>query len=286
MRKRALLLLACGLIAMLVRPSVAQPVTIELLGDADYFPYSHARDGELAGFYPELIRMLDASLPDVDIVLRPVPWKRGLLMVERGDAAGLLPPYRLENERGYMAPYSAPLGTEQVVIVCREDRLPEGFAGRWPDDYVGMTISNNLGFALQSAPFWAPVREGRIRRMEFPSNEANVIELAVFGRVDCYINDRTAIALSLQRLRERLAREARAHVLAPLRETLALAPLTAHVGYSAVQYAARPELRAFVARFDEALRALQASPDHEAFVTGYWRALGAGQAPREPASER
>ncbi len=280
MEKLALRMLACCVAAALATPAAAQPVTIELLGDADYFPYAYARDGVLEGFYPELIRAVDATLPDFDIVLKPVPWKRGLLLVERGEVAGLLPPYRLEGERSFMAPYSAALGSEHVVIMCREDRLDDGFAGHWPDDYAGMTISNNLGFALQSAPFWAPVREGRIRRVEFPSNEANVIELAAFGRVDCYINDRTAIELSLERLRKRLDREARGHVLAPLRETMALAPLTAHVGYSAAQYAARPELREFVTRFDAALRALQASPAHQEAVSAYWLALRAapGQA--------
>lgn len=251
------------------------PVVVELLGDADYFPYSYVQDGELRGLYPEIIRRIDEMLPDFVVVMKPVPWKRGLLMIERGEAAGLFPPYRHDAERPYIRPYSEPLGIERVVIVCREDRIPARFAGRWPDDYMGMTVSNNLGFSMQPPPFWSAVEEGHIRRREFASNADSLLEMVAYGRVDCYINDRRAIAVSLARLRKRLLGDVHARPFAPVRETLALEEQFAHVGYSAVRYDSAPEVRAFARRFDDALMTLKAGPEYQALVTDYWARVSA-----------
>lgn len=251
------------------------PVVVELLGDADYFPYSFVRNGELRGLYPEVIRRIDEALPEFVIVMKPVPWKRGLLMIERGEAAGLFPPYRHESERPYIRPYSEPLGIESVVIVCREDRVAANFAGRWPDDYIGMTVSTNLGFSMQPPPFWAAVEDGRVKRREFANNEANLLEMVAYGRVDCYINDRRAIEVSLAHLRKRLLGDVHARPFAPVRETLAVEDHTAHVGYSAVRYDSEPELRAFARRFDEALVALKAGSGYRALIEDYWASASA-----------
>lgn len=249
------------------------PVRVTLHGDADYFPYSYVKGNVLRGLYPEIIRKVDERLPDYEIVLEPIPWRRGLVMLEEGEAFGLFPPYRFEAERPYIKPYSAPLGSENLVIVCREDRLPSDFKGRWPEDYKGMTVSVNLGFAVQSKPFWASIHNGSVKRAEFPSNSENLIQLAAFGSVDCYANDRNAISASYARLVKRFGDGTAERDLAPIRETTVLSPQTAHIGYAA-RYAEHFAYGAdFIKLFDEALREFQASPEYESFVTKFWAEL-------------
>lgn len=251
----------------------ATPVRVTLYGDADYFPYSYARDGELKGLYAELIRRVDEKLPEYEIKLRPVPWKRGLVMLESGEAFGLFPPYRFERERPFIKPYSAPLGDENLVIVCREDRLSSDFQGRWPEDYRGKTVSVNLGYAVQSESFWAAIREGSVKRAEFPSNADNLIQMAAFGNVDCYANDREAISASHARLAKRLGDGADTRQLAPIRETTVLSPQTAHIGYTARHAEHFPYGDDFIRRFDEALLAFRASTEYPPFIAGFWSGL-------------
>lgn len=264
----------CACMAMSGMASAAgesnSPVRVTLHGDADYFPYSYAEGNVLKGLYSELIREIDARLPEYEIVLEPIPWKRGLVMLQEGEAFGLFPPYRFEAERPFIKPYSASLGNEDLVIVCREDRLPSDFKGRWPEDYEGMTLSVNLGFAVQSEPFWAAIRAGRVKRAEFPSNSESLIQLAAFGNVDCYVNDRDAISASHARLVKRFGYGTAERKLAPIRETTVLSPQTAHIGYAARHAEHFAYGADFIERFDEALRAFQASPEYESFVSKFW----------------
>lgn len=259
--------------AAIAAGNTAAPVRVLLHGDADYFPYSYAEGKLLRGFYAELIRRVDEILPEYEIALEPIPWKRGLVMLEEGEAFGLFPPYRFEAERAYIGPYSAPLGRENLVIVCREDRLASDFKGRWPEDFKGKTVSVNLGFAVQSEPFWAAVRDGSVKRAEYSGNTENLIQLAAFGNVDCYMNDRYAIAASHGRLVKRFDDGAAGHRLAPIRETTILSPQTAHIGY-AVKHAERFAYGAdFIERFDAALLAFQASPEYRQFAMQFWADL-------------
>lgn len=269
---RVLVLCACVTmpgIASAAGDSIA-PVRVTLHGDTDYFPYSYAEGNVLKGLYPALIRKIDERLPGYEIALEPIPWKRGLVLLQEGEAFGLFPPYRFELERPYIKPYSAPLGKENLVIVCREDRLPSDFKGRWPEDYEGMTLSVNLGFAVQSEPFWAAIRSGSVKRAEFPSNSESLIQLAAFGNVDCYANDRDAISASHARLVKRFGGGAADRKLAPIRVTTVLSPQTAHIGYTARHAEHFVYGADFIERFDEALRAFQASPEYESFVSRFW----------------
>jgi polar amino acid transport system substrate-binding protein len=217
-----------------------------------------------------LLRRIDALMPDYEIELRPVPWKRGLRMLETGQAFGLYPPYRLEAERPYIVHYSAPLATEHLVIVCRDDRIPPDFKGRWPRDFLGRTLSTNLGYALQTGDFWKPIQEGRIRHLEFPGNRENLVQMAVLGKVDCYANDRSAIDLSYGQLASQLAQSGKADTLARIREVTVLESQTAHVGYGRVDDQHFPDGGAFIRRFDQTLEAFKATPEYRRLIDEFW----------------
>lgn len=251
------------------------PTPVELWGDGDYYPYSYVEDGRLTGLYPELIRKLANLMPEFEITLQPIPWKRGLLMLQRGEAFALFPPYQLPADRPFISSYSRALGTEHVVIVCRDDRVAEDFSGVWPDSYGGLTVSSNLGFLLQSGDFWEAGVAAGVKRLEFVSNMENLIQMAAIGRVDCYANDRKAIELTHAQLQARADLRKLPVQLQPLRETTMLEARTAHVGYGHPDPQRYPFAQDFQRRFDSVLSEYAASPAYEAFLQQFWSTLGA-----------
>ena len=246
---------------------------IILWADDGYPPYSYVKGDEVAGFYPALINQITKEMPEFQVTLRPIPWKRGLQKIEQGTGFGLLPPYKFENERPYMNPYSHPLYTESVVIFCRADKLKDNFNGVWPTDYFGMTISTNLGYQLFKNEMWQPFKSGDIHHAEFQGTEENLLQLAVTGKVDCYANDRNSTAQSLKQLEQALQQQKRQHLLQPIVETSVLLRQQGYIGYSQKYRDKFPESEQFIARFDEQLRRFIESGEYDKFVAHYWDKL-------------
>ena len=57
---------------------------VEILADAAYPPYSWQEGEEVRGIYADIIREVTSAMPDYEVVLKPMPWRRGLSMVEQG----------------------------------------------------------------------------------------------------------------------------------------------------------------------------------------------------------
>ena len=72
----------CLLIAASARAEAPTPVVI--YGDDDYPPYSYVENGQLKGIYTQIVREAVQAMPQYAVQLRPVPWKRGLLMLQTG----------------------------------------------------------------------------------------------------------------------------------------------------------------------------------------------------------
>lgn len=264
----ALLMLLC------VRSSYAEPVrTIQILGDASYFPYAYSDGTQMKGFYSELIERVASRLPEYRIELVPMPWKRGLRQMEKGDAFAIYPPYRFERERPYIHPYSAPLFNEAIVIFCREDRLHESFTGLWPDDYTNMSLATNLGFTLAGDEFWQPIKAGKVKHAEFRGNRDSLTELIVHGSVDCYANDRQSILANQHQLQKHFEKASGNRTLASIRETSVILEQQAFIGYSRTYSEQEPWAQAFIRDFDNALRAYQQSREYAQFAEQYWQML-------------
>lgn len=244
---------------------------VEIFGDDSYFPYSFVQDGNLIGFYPALIHQIAKGLPEFQITLTPIPWKRGLKAMERGTGFALIPPYRFEEERPYIQPYSLPLYTEAVTIFCRPDSLTNDFKGIWPKDYLGLTFSTNLGFKLFNEETWKPIKSGDINHIEIQGTEENLFQLAVTGMVDCYANDRNSISLGIKQLKQKLIHQKREALLNPIQETAILLQQNGYIGYSKKFRARYPKTELFITRFDNAIAKFKASGDYQSFVDHYWK---------------
>ncbi|MEG1118525.1 MAG: transporter substrate-binding domain-containing protein, partial [Janthinobacterium sp.] len=142
---RMLMLPAALCLSIAASARVGAAVPLVIYGDDDYPPYSYVENGRMKGIYTEIVREATQSMPRYAVQLRPVPWKRGVLMLQTGDAFALYPPYSWRSERPYVR-YSVPLLMEQLVVLCKQDVLDKRTLRQWPADYAGLHIGVNAGF--------------------------------------------------------------------------------------------------------------------------------------------
>lgn len=227
MKNRVLVFLAT---VSLGAAMAAEKVVIE--GDDDYAPYSYVENGQFKGIYVELIKQAAKKLaPAYSVELQPIPWKRGLRNLELGQSLALFPPYR-NKDRAYVEPYSIPLYRETVVLFCNESVMKKPHK-KFPDDFAGLVIGNNLGFVM-GEKMAAAVKAKTVTLLEAKGNEDNLWNLQS-GRVDCYANDRLAVHYSASKLKDnpRFAQFKNFK----LNEAVELSGEDAFIGYSATNNA-------------------------------------------------
>ncbi|CAJ1829737.1 hypothetical protein PEKONANI_01971 [Aeromonas jandaei] len=169
---------------------------VEIVADASYPPYSWQEDKEVRGIYADIIRKVTSAMSDYEVVLKPMPWRRGLSMVEQGSAFAIFPPYYLPDARPYIWPYSQPLLDEELVVMCGAAVAANTPHANFPADYDGLRFGMNAGFAIGGDAFWQAVKEKKIDVEEVKSNRENLLKI-VRGRVDCTINDRLSLLYEL-----------------------------------------------------------------------------------------
>lgn len=173
-------------------------IEVTIYADNDYPPYSYGENGEPKGIYANIVRQALKRMTGYKVTIVPVPWKRGLQFLETGTGFALYPPYFHLDQRPYIWPYSMPMLEEKTVVFCRQEVLDKP-RGKWPEDYYGLRIGNNLGFGHGGAEFWDAVKNDLIILDEATGNKTNLIRL-VLGRIDCYINDEISILWTLKNL--------------------------------------------------------------------------------------
>lgn len=211
-------------------PAADHPqVSVTIFVDDAYPPYSYGVNGEAYGVYPAILSRVFARMPEYRVELQPVPWKRGLRLLEQGEGFALAPPYFRPEERPWME-YSAPIMLESVVVFCDERVLARIGAHRWPEDFLGLRIGMNNGFLLGGKQFEQAYKAGRITLAEARGTDENLKKL-LLGRIDCYINDRYAIQHALFRARAEDAYQRAAKVV----ETAVISQEFGHLGFARLQ---------------------------------------------------
>lgn len=224
--------------------------SVVLYGDEAYPPYSYVENGVSKGIYVDFLRQVAKAMPDFDVQLQPVAWKRGLQMMKSGEAQALFPPYII-NERDYLKPYSTALYTERIVLMCHPAVMNQPRVN-FPADFAQLNIGINRGFALNEE-FQKAARARQIRLDEANNNDANVRKLAA-RRIDCYANDQAAIRYTLRKLQRDGKASAEIKALR-LVETVTISQSTAHIGFSA-QHAA-PNQAQLVQQLDATINELK-----------------------------
>jgi len=190
------------LLSLLSLPAYAQKqiIAVTIYADDAYPPYSYSENGEAKGIYYQILIKAFAQMPNYKVTIQPVPWKRGLKLLEKGAGFALYPPYKRSKERSYIEPYSTPILEEEVAAFCNSDTLKNTDSLVWPSSFRNLTIGINQGFSTGGEAFWKMVRRGDISVESANSNKQNILKL-LLRRVDCYINDRGSILWGLKTIR-------------------------------------------------------------------------------------
>lgn len=247
-------------------PPAGAAIQVTVLCDSGYPPYSYEEGGEAKGLYSDILRAAFARMPEYEVTIQPVPWRRGLEELERGRAFALYPPYHRPHERPYMD-YSRPILEERVVVfvhanIARSHRIEE-----FPDNYAGLRIGINSGFSIVQNPLYQQmVEQGELLQSFAKDNRSNLLKLYL-GRIDVYINDRLSILWELKRLQH--AGELPLHAHEQFVEGPTLAIEYGHLGITNRNQAAFPYKAAFTRRLNEALDELDTEGVIQQLTTRY-----------------
>ncbi len=170
-------------------------------GDDGYPPYCYIEKGELKGIYTKILQRAFLRMDTYDITMKGIPWKRGILMLKKGAAFALYPPYFRPVKRPYMD-YSKPILEEKLVVFINGAVAKKRKLENWPHDFIGLKIGNNAGFeSFQDTSFFKLVTSGQIIVQEANDNRMNLLKL-YNGRIDAYINDRLSILWQVRNLKK------------------------------------------------------------------------------------
>jgi polar amino acid transport system substrate-binding protein len=230
------------------------PVSVTVLCDASYPPYSYAENGEAKGLYSDILRAAFARMPDYRVSIRPEPWARGLAALEKGTAFALFPPYYRPVERPWMD-YSRPILEESVAAFVRAELAQQRAIKDFPGAYAGLRIGLNRGFSTVTAPnYKTMLAAGEITQSYAKDNRTNLLLLRR-KRIDVFINDRLSILWELQQMRSEdlLASSG----LDWLVEGPTLSSEHGHLGYTRINEQAYPYKQDFMQQLDQALLTLE-----------------------------
>ncbi|MEC5159392.1 polar amino acid transport system substrate-binding protein [Janthinobacterium sp. CG_S6] len=250
--------------ALAWRPAAATPVGLAIYADDNYPPYSYVENGQLTGVYTLIVQKALAHLPEYQVQLVPVPWKRGVLMLEKGEAFALYPPYFRPEERRNVK-YSEPILTEQLAVFCNADVVAKRSLKNWPADYFGLRIGLNAGFLIGGKPFDDAVKAGQLRVDAAQGSRANLLKL-MLGRTDCYVNDRLSIQWEVERIKK-------AGLMTPsslaLSETAELSAEQGYLGYTTLEPAQYPYRDDFIAKFNAVIREMKRNGEIKELVARF-----------------
>jgi polar amino acid transport system substrate-binding protein len=240
-------------------PAAHAAQTVVLYGDENYPPYSYIENQRFVGIDVDILRLAATRLsPEYRLELAPIPWKRGLALLENGTAFGLFPP-GLKRERSYIDQYSTAILRESVVVFCNRQvmRTPRK---NFPDDFAGLTIGINAGFLLSDRLAQAAQR-GIVKLEPAKDNNANLKKMALH-RIDCYASDRVAALFSARQLGDELGADERT-----LQVAAELSFENTYVGYSALN--APPFKADFIAKLNAVLHNMKANGEIDRIIDRY-----------------
>ncbi len=252
----------CGLVLLSPLALFAAPAVVTLAVDDTHAPYATAVDGQAAGLYVQLVQRAMQHLPDWELRLESMPWKRALVEAEQGRVDAVLPPYR-HAERPWMAIYVGPLHVETIVLHCSaQSQLHAGL--HWPGDFRGRRIGMIRGYFLTRTVQQA-VEQGQVIKAEY-RNGFDALAALQLGQVDCLADDRT----NLETLRQQALADPvwAKRMPVQLEPPMLLSEEEAFVGISRKSLAARPELAEFAKALDTEIGELRRHGEIEKLMRG------------------
>lgn len=244
----------------------SSPIDVVILCDAGYPPYSYAEGDEAKGLYTDILRAAFKRMPGYRVVIRPMPWARGLAEVASGRAFALFPPYYRPSARPWMD-YSRPILKEKVVVFVRAEVARKRPIERFPLGYSGLHIGVNRGFmSIDDQDYQSMLATGALKQSYANDNRTNLARL-YHGRIDIYINDRLSVLWELDQMqREGVFAQSDLNWLV---EGPWLSGEAGYLGYTRLNATAYPYKPNFMQRLDNILAELERDGSIERLVKSY-----------------
>lgn len=176
-------------------PVLAQDVVIYC--DNNYAPYSYVEDGKVTGIYTDIFTKAFSRMTGYNVTIKPVPWKRGVKLMEEGKGFALYPPYYRPKVRPFMD-YPVPVLDEGYSMMTNKT-FAGGGETQWPEAYAGKKIGTNSGFSVPDAD---KAKGLGVKIEEASTTRSNLLKLSS-ERIDGYINDKNAMLWELKRLKSK-----------------------------------------------------------------------------------
>ena len=110
-----------------------------------------------------------------------------------------------KKERPFIKPYSFPIFTEEVAVICTKE---SGFttSSNWPKDFSNKTIGMNDGYSLEMGgkDFVSMVNNKSITIDYSDGNNTNIRKLK-FRRIDGYLNDKMSTIWTISKLKSEIS---------------------------------------------------------------------------------
>lgn len=171
-------LLFAALIASLSFSALAEKLRIVT---EPWAPYTMVENGQASGLDYDTTSIVFQRL-GIDVQWQFLPWKRCLMMLEQGDADGVLDIFKISERDDLLLYPNEPLSDVNYVLFQANAR-PHPFNSL--DDLKGLTVGVSPGY-LYSPEF---DRSTSFIREPAPSHEANFGKL-IRGRIDLLVTDR------------------------------------------------------------------------------------------------
>jgi len=179
------------LLSLIVVSSVyADPIQVIIYTDDSLQPHSYLENGELKGTYVNILKAVFDKMPDYDVKLTAVPWKRGKKMMELGQGLGLATAYFHGHDWPYLYPYSLPFASDVLNVYCTSETLAKP-RPLWPDDYKQLRIGRPAGFSGFGGPKFDEMVNAKTIFLEESKGAVTQIYKLGANRVDCIIMDQT-----------------------------------------------------------------------------------------------
>lgn len=205
-------------------------------------------------------------MENYNVIMKPIPWKRGLNYLEHGEAFALFSPFYYPKIRPFIFPYSEYLLKETTAIVCNKDVSMHN-RKTWPEDYYGLLIGINRGYSIGGKQFHKALAEGNIKIREIEGTPKNLLTLAA-GRTDCYINDINAIKWNIAQFKRQPQYK---NLVSELQFGPVISFEYSYLGYSRHHSKSKPFKKNFVAQFDSIIKEMKISGQVDDIVANFYK---------------
>jgi len=189
------------LLAVTVKADVTA-VTIYV--DRNYAPLSYGHEYDVKGFYNDILKLAFSRMPEYHVNLKAVNWEEGRRLVEQGEGFALAPAYYHGHDWKYLYPYSIPIYSERVSVICARSAVAR-VNMNWPSSFINKRIGSVKGYdGWGGEEFRVLVRLGKVAYKE--SSTMNALVQALSKReVDCILAEENVFIAQV--LRQKLARD-------------------------------------------------------------------------------